>query len=96
MHWFKGLFGKRIPKEAPPPKFVDAYRKSEEVVKALEAVGHLLEVNQDWSRLEPEMKKITAKNLAEYLKRAKFQSETLRDELILTLQRLPNTRLVRK
>lgn len=93
MNWLLSFFQKKDP---PPPKFADVYHTTERVVKLLEIIKFNLEECSDWVNLSPENRAISAENIAQYHKRAKFQCESLRDELLLTLQRMPHTKLVRK
>lgn len=89
-------FFRSTPKAPPTPKLADAYHKIEQIVKDLDLVKFMLQDTKDWGRLSEEHRGHSLVQLAEFWKRSHFQTSCLRDQMILTLQLLPNTRLVRK
>lgn len=78
------------------PKLGDAYHKAEKVVKDLELLGFTLQDTEDWGKMSEEAQKVSKEQVGKFYTNAQFQCTTLRDELMLALQRIPDVRLVRK
>lgn len=99
MYWLKMLWLKRFWKEAealpPPSGFAAIYHRSESIIKELETLSYLLQETDEWKRLSADDKKLSMANLATFYKRSHFQCCCLRDELLLTLQRIPGVKLKR-
>lgn len=83
-------------KVVKPPTLADAYHKIEETLVKLEYVKFLLEDTNEWVRLSESDKKLSQDNIKTFYTKAHFQTSCLRDEILLTLQRIPNVRLARR
>jgi len=79
-----------------PPTVADAYYKTEGLLKSLESVKYMLEDTKDWAKMSEEHRKLSQENLKNFYIKSHFQMSCFRDELLLTLQRMPSVRLVRK
>jgi hypothetical protein len=95
MLWLKRFWRKKevLP---PPAGFAEVYHRIEKLLTDLEIVSHLLDDTEDWQRLSEDAKKCSMESLSTFYKRAHFQTSCLRDEMLLTLQRIPNVKLIRK
>ena len=91
--WPFSLFKK---KELPKPKLADAYRLTEEALKKLENAAYIMQDTEDFNKLTDLDRLKFIRNLKEYYKNSHFQTSSLRDELILTLGKIPGTKLKRK
>lgn len=95
MKW-PSFFSRKEVKAPPAPKLADAYHKIEQIVKDIELVKYMLEDTKDFQKI-PEAGRVHSRvQLENFWERTHFQASGLRDEMLLTLQRMPNVRLVRK
>lgn len=78
------------------PTIADAYKRMEKVVSDIELVGYILEDTDDWKRMKQDAEQLSKENIDKYITRLKFQSTVFRDELILTLGRMPNVKLKKR
>lgn len=83
-------------KAEPPPSLADAYKRAERAIKDIEIIGAILQDTPDWEKMSDEAYDLSAKNLTEFFKKTHFGICCFRDELILTLERMPNVKLRRK
>lgn len=88
--WFK-----RKPKPAPEvePKLTEAYKLVCEAYRLFELAGFIMTDTQDWKRL-PDARSRDA--VAKFYINAETQLRYTKDELTLTMQRLPGVKIIRK
>lgn len=89
-------FFRRKPKAIVLPKLEDAYHRAEKLLKDLELINYILADTNDWERMSEENKKVSIEQVQKFYKDSHFKCSVLRDELMLSLQRIPGVVLKRK
>lgn len=77
-----------------------AYRHMEKVVKDLTTVGYMMEDifkhSVMWETFPEKERKLSEETLLKFYKESEFKCMALRDEMILTMERMPHIKLKRK
>jgi len=86
--WFK--------RESEVPKISGALDMVERALKLVNNASYVLADTDDWKRMSESDRKISQELIEKFYIKAECQTRFLRDELLLTLRRLPGVKFVRR